>query len=51
MDESGESDCKKKGIDMKIVRTVFVGLQADTSSDEEDQSLLTNIFKFKRIGS
>ena len=23
----------------------------DTSSDEEDQSLLTNIFKFKRIGS
>ena len=35
MNESDDSDMMKKGINMTTVRKVMVGLQADTSSDEE----------------
>ena len=35
MNESDDSHMKKKGINMNTVRKVMVGLQADSSSDED----------------
>ena len=35
MNESDDSEMKKKGIDMDIVRRSLAGIQPDTSSDDE----------------